>query len=162
MWDFLKQGTWEPGAVIALVMVIGILVMMIAAIVASTWSRVRREEIRASFRRDMVDRGLPIEQIERLENALPDEVPSARVKKLEAQLASLLVQSETPGPTLEKVLRIYQGTDSATKAAIYDSLEEIIESSPSEEQLVAAVAALCPGRAEQPSSGRTEEAHAAV
>src|SRR6516225_6316766 len=114
MWDFLKQGTWEPGAVIALVMVIGILVMMIAAIVASTWSRVRREEIRASFRRDMVDRGLPIEQIERLENALPDEVPSARVKKLEAQLASLLVQSETPGPTLEKVLRIYQGTDSAT------------------------------------------------
>ena len=113
----------------------------------------------------MLDRGMPIEQVVRLVGGPSAEGPPANGKELEAQFASLLVQNEIPAPTLERVLRIYQETDPATKKAVYDSLEEIVGSGPSEDQLVAAVKALCPAYSSVQSvqiASRFEEVPAAV
>jgi hypothetical protein len=145
MWDAIKN--WQAVDVIVLVMVIGMFLTAIVVSVAVSWGWVRREEIRANLKRDMLERGLSVEQVERLIRAPHQERPPVEAKEFEAQFASLLVQNEVSAPTMERVLRVFQETDPLTKKAVYDSLEEIVGSSPSEEQLIAAVKALCPARA---------------
>jgi hypothetical protein len=162
MWEFLRHWNWEPGAVITLFVVIGGFLTAIVAIIANSWSRARREEIRANLKRDMLDRGVPADQVERLINLPVDGYPQVNEKELEGNLASALVQSETPGATLERVLRIYQETDPATKKAVYAALEEIIDCGPDEEQLLAAVKALCPARTPALTTGRFQEVPAGV
>ena len=117
MWDLLKPGSWNAPDVAMLFMLIGFFLTAIVATVAVCWSLVRRAEIRATSMRDLLDRGIPIEQVVRLVGAPSDDGSPAKGKGLEAQFASLLVQNEIPAPTLERVLRIYQETDPATKKA---------------------------------------------
>jgi hypothetical protein len=162
MWEFLKQWNWHPGAIITLFVVIGGFLTAIVAIIANSWSRARREEIRANLKRDMLDRGVAAEQVERLINLPVDGKPEANEKELEGNLASVLVQNEIPAATLERVVRIYQETDPATKKAVYAALEEIIGCEPEEEQLLAAVRALCPARTPAVSTGRFQEVPAGV
>jgi hypothetical protein len=58
-----------------------------------------------------------------------------------------LTQAEVPGPVMLDVMRTYQATDGGTKKAVYDAIEEIVGSEPTEEQLLAAVRTLCPPKA---------------
>jgi hypothetical protein len=160
MWDFFKN--WQPHEVLALFVAIGFFLTVIVAVVAASWNRVRREEIRANSIREMLDRGIPVDQVERLIGLPTHGETAANGKALEAQFASLLVQNEVPAPKMERVLRIYQETDPATKKAVYDSLKEIVGSSPSEEQLVAAVMALCPAHGPALPAGSFAEVPAAV
>jgi hypothetical protein len=157
MWDFLTHGKWDMPGVLSFFMLAAFFVTAIVASIAIPWSLVRQKEIRANSIRDMLDRGMSIEQVERLVGTPSEDGNPAKAKQLDAQFASLLVQNEVPAPTMERVLRIYQQTDPVTKKAVYDSLEEIIGSSPTEEQLVAAVKALCPAPAGPAPSARFEE-----
>jgi hypothetical protein len=159
MWDALKNGNWDANRVIELFMAVGLVVTVIVAVVGYLWSLVRREEIRANLKRDMLDRGLSVEQIEQLVAAPSEKINE---KALEGNLASVLVQNEIPAPVLERVVRIYQQTDPATKKAVYDALEELIGSSPSEEQLVAAVGALCPPRSNATPTAQLERVPASA
>jgi hypothetical protein len=137
--------TWHPGLVLALVAVVGFFLTTTVWVIAGHWSSVRRAEIAADLKRDLIQQGQTIEQIERLlAGPAAGAEAQANEKELEAYLASLMVQAEVSEETLEEVLRIYQATDAGTKQAVYDSLEEILGAEPSEEQLLAAVRALCP------------------
>jgi len=109
-----------------------------------------------------VQRGLPIEQIERLIQGPPESEKPYYEKQLEGSLASLLTQSEVPGPVMTEVLRIYQATDGGTKKAVYDAIEEIIGSEPTEEQLLAAVRMLCPPKAGAGMSPQFDSARVGV
>jgi hypothetical protein len=162
MLDFLKQGNWDPQAILALICLVGLLLTGIVVTITVAWSHVRREEIRANLKRDMIDRGVPIDQIERLIGVSTSSGEPVNEKELEAQFASLLVQNEVPGPTMQRLLCAYQATDASTKAAVYSSLEEILGSEPNEEQLVAAVTALCPPRPGPVPTGPYAESPAAV
>src|SRR5581483_7328656 len=115
--------TWRPEAVIGLVAVIGGCLAVVAIVVAGIWCSVRHADIAANLKRDMLQRGLTVDENERLMRAPAETSSAGSEKELEASLASLLVQNEVPGPTLERVLRIYQETDPSTKKAVYDSLE---------------------------------------
>ena len=91
---------------------------------------------------------LDADEGERLRSAIAER-PWARYvgTVAHAQMASLLAQSEVPGPVMTEVLRIYQATDGGTKKAVYDAIEEIVGSEPTEDQLLAAVRTLCPPKA---------------
>jgi len=139
--------TWHEGAIIGLVSVVGGLLAVSICVGLISWCVVRRAQIAADLKRDLVQRGFSVEQIERLVQGPPEEEKPYYEKQLEGSLASLLTQSEVPGPVMTEVLRIYQATDGGTKKAVYDAIEEIIGSEPTEEQLLAAVRTLCPPKA---------------
>jgi hypothetical protein len=139
--------TWSPTAIIGLVSVVGGLLAVSICVGLISWCVVRRAQIAADLKRDLVQRGLSVEQIERLIQGPPEEEKPYYEKHLEGSLASLLAQAEVPGPVMTEVLRIYQATDGGTKKAVYDAIEEIIGSEPTEEQLLAAVRTLCPPKA---------------
>ena len=141
---------WSSNAIIALVSVVGGLLTVIATVIAISWCCVRRAEIASELKRDLVARGLPVEQIERIVQGPPSPEVTANAKELEAQLASYLVQHEVSAPVMEEVLYMYQGTEPATKRAVFDSLVEIIESGAEEQQLLAAVRTVCPPKGKSP------------
>src|SRR5262249_52046329 len=109
MLDFLS--TWPPGMVIALVSVVGGCLTAIVWGIAIFWSWTRRVEIAVSLKRDLIQRGLSVEEIERLvrEPAVNDKPTNER--QLDASLASLLVQYEVSAPTMEQVVRTFQAAD---------------------------------------------------
>ena len=137
--------TWHPGAVTALVAVASLFLTIIVAILSGNWRRVRQTEIAASLKRELIQQGYPVEQIGQLVNApLDDEDETVNQKGREWQLAALLVRHEVSGEAMEGLLRTYQATDAATRKAVYDSVEEMLEAGGNEEQVMAAVRALCP------------------
>jgi hypothetical protein len=160
MWDFLAG--WKPGEVIGLFAVLGGLLTAVAVVGTIVWSIVRHAEIKANLKRDLVQRGFTVEQIERLVYGPSEASQPVNEKELEAQLASLLVQHEVEGPVMDRVLRLYQATDPGTKRAVYDSIEEILDSDASEEQLLTAVRALCPPRSGTPAPLRLDEMRVGV
>jgi hypothetical protein len=139
-------------------LVVGVLI--VATVITFYWMQTRREEMRASLLRDLLDRGVPPDQVERLVNATTEA--NASDKRLEGKLAAVMIENEVPAGTMERVLRIYQHTDPATKQAMFKAIEEMVESSPTEEQLLAAMTALCPARTEAPPPPRLEQAPASA
>ncbi len=144
---------WSPSEVIGLVgvligmaAVIGFFVWLIALAVAHAWRDVRLAELEGSLKRDFLSRGMSVEQVERLLRASREPDPEAEPvneRKLEAELASLLVQYEVSSGTMEQVVQVYQGADPSAKKAVYDAVGEMLESGAEEDQILAAVRTLC-------------------
>jgi hypothetical protein len=61
MTEFLSR--FDAGETIGLVAVVGGLLCAITAIVAGTWQKVRRSEIVAALKQDMLNRGMSAEDI---------------------------------------------------------------------------------------------------
>ncbi len=61
MNDLLSR--FDPGEVIGLVAVAGGLLCLVTAILAGAWQAVRRAEIQASLKQEMLNRGLSAEEI---------------------------------------------------------------------------------------------------
>ncbi len=154
--------TWKPSEVIGLAAILAGCLAVVLIVALGVWCAIRHAETAANLKRDMLQRGLSVDEIERVLRAPAEDHTSVSEKGLEAALASLLVQNEIPAPTLERVLRAFQATDPATKKAVYDSLEEIIGGEPSEEQLLAAVKAFCPPRGGVAPAGRFDQVPAGV
>jgi hypothetical protein len=148
-----------PGVIIFGFMLVGIVLMVVTAITIH-WMNVRREETRAHLVRDLVDRGIPLDQVERLVN--PTAESNLGDKRLEGKLASVMIENEIPAATMERVLRTYRQTDPATKQAMFKAIEEMVEAGPSEEQLLAGVNALCPARPDSPPTAHYQQAPASV
>src|SRR5437763_16510102 len=120
MFDFFA--TWSPEAIMGFTAIVGGLLTIVICVGLISWCVVRRAQIAADLKRDLVQRGLPIEQIERLIQGPPESEKPYYEKQLEGSLASLLAQAEVPGPVMTEVLRIYQATDGGTKKAVYDAI----------------------------------------
>jgi hypothetical protein len=151
---------WSPEEIMGFVAIVGGLLAIVSCVGLISWCVLRNAQIAADLKRDLVQRGLPVDQIERLiQGPREDEKPYYE-KQLEGSLASLLAQSEVPGPLMTEVLRIYQATDGGTKKAVYDAIEEIIGSEPTEDQLLAAVRTLCPPKGGLPAVPVSESAMA--
>src|SRR5215207_9447500 len=94
---------WNPGAVIALVAVVGFFALMIVLSVTDGWKKVSLAKLEAHEKREYLQRGLSIDEIERLLRAsrgpAKQEQP-ANEQEFEANLASMLVQYEVSGESV--------------------------------------------------------------
>jgi hypothetical protein len=147
MFDMLAS--WSAGAVIALVAVIGFAVWMIVLSITDAWKKTCLAELEAVQKREYLQRGLSVEEIERLlrasrKSAQTDKPSTDR--ELEASLASTLVQYEVSAETMEQVLKDFQSIDPAGKEAAYNAISEMLEAEADEEQLTVAVRMMCRSR----------------
>src|SRR4051794_35916311 len=123
MFDILAG--WPAHQVIELA---GVCLGCLTAIVwgiAIFWCWVRRKEIEANLIRDMLQRGLSVDEIARLVRTpgSPSLTQTATdQRELDANLASLMIQNDIDAATIEQALRIYQQTDPAIKNAVHDSI----------------------------------------
>jgi hypothetical protein len=147
MFDMLS--TWRAGEVIGLTAVVGFFLWMIAWVVVHYWNSARLAELEAGLKRDFLQRGLSVEEIERLLRASREPASIGKPindRELDANLASLLVQYEVSAPTIEQTMRVFQTADPAVKKPVYTAVEEMLESGAAEDQLLTAVRSLCQPR----------------
>lgn len=141
MWETLSQ--WEAKYVVMLAGVVALAAIVIAVAGFGAWRRVKIAGIEADLKRDAMNRGFNLEQIERLINGPDDADEPVDEKAVEADLASVLVQYEVPTPTLEQVLQLFHTAPARSKSKIYEAIGEMLEAEATSETLIAAVRTLC-------------------
>lgn len=137
-----------------------IVITSVAGTIAHAWQKVRRAEQEAALKQDMLQRGLSIEEIERVLRA-PAKQSETRADKsgdkyVLQELGMILGACQASPAVIEEVLPIVQAADSATKQAILQAVQGVREGSEEEiedEQIRAVVRALA-----RPSGPSTEPA----
>jgi len=107
VFDAFRQ--FGPGQMIALVAVLGGVTIAVTAIVMAFWSRVRRSEIEASLKLEMVKQGKPIEEIERVLRASKGNGLGARQR--------LAIHAMNMGHSAEEIERLVRALDESSMGA---------------------------------------------
>jgi hypothetical protein len=108
----------RPELLIPTVSVICGTVIALSAILASQWRKVRQTEIEVALKRDMLNRGLSTDEIERVLRASahtpppPPEKPET-ITNNEYSLVEKMVDEGKSGEEIERVLRALKGTPPA-------------------------------------------------
>lgn len=126
----------------------GWVITSVVSSIAKNWRKVHESEHQAALKQSMVDKGMSVEDIERVlrassistdEEAVKPAVPTVPA----VALATQLMQHEVPAATLEQILDAFRGGDAATQQALAQSIEEMLDGGAESEQILAAVRALC-------------------
>jgi hypothetical protein len=128
-------------------------VTSVAATLAQAWHKVRRADREAALKKEMLQRGLSVEEMERVlrASAKPQEETAAASADDEAieELVTCLAACESPGHVIEQVLAAVRATEPSLKQAICRAVQALVNSSGLEgeardEQILAVVRGLCP------------------
>jgi hypothetical protein len=117
---FEMLSKWDEGAVIGLVAVAGTALTFIVGILAAAWSRVRRAEIAAALKQDMLNRGFTAQEIVTVVHATrPDEEkpkpkPDPAFADDDVKNLPLLMQAMAAagyeGEDIEKFVQVWRAT----------------------------------------------------
>jgi hypothetical protein len=110
MWDVLSK--MNGGEVIALVAVIGGLLIAAIAIVAGQWRRVRVAELEAALKQQMLDKGMPVAEIEQVLKASRkcghhEEKATGDAAADKAKLVKRMADNGYSGEDIERVLHAF-------------------------------------------------------
>lgn len=128
-----------------------IIIIAVVALVTEAWRKVRQAEQDAELKREMLQRGLSVEEIERLlgaqSAAVSEEAAAEDIELLTGQLGKCSVG----GAVLEEVLHTFQSASNPARRAITRALAGLIEAAeeneelPNEEQILAVVRGVARG-----------------
>lgn len=144
MFEFFS--TWKPGEVIGLVSVVGGVSVAITAIVMGHWSRMRRQDAELALKRDLLARGMSVEEVERAMKASANTTPGWGVLsdvEMEVEFAKYLALNEVSPSRIEEAVGWFRPLARERKAAVAEAITDLVDSGCEEEQLVAAMRALC-------------------
>jgi hypothetical protein len=136
---------WRPSHIIGLVAVVSTFLTIMVVAVAAFWYCHRKAVLIAEQKHDFLERGFNVDQIERLLRAPTPSAQEAAAseKAVEGNLASILVQYEVPAASIEQIMKMFQSVEPASKQAVCDSIQEMLDSEAADEQLLAAIRHLC-------------------
>jgi hypothetical protein len=134
-----------------------ITITTVAGAVATAWCRVQQATIDAELKRDMLQRGMSCEEIERVlaASAQPKNRPwSAGAEGISVEslneVVSVLGQVMAPPAVIEEVLSAFRSADSHTQELISEAIQNLVGSATHKvtgEQILAVVRPLCQPRA---------------
>lgn len=146
--DFFDK--FRPGEIIAVLAIVGGVLIVLVAIVGGVWYANARNRHDAMLRREMLDRGMSAAEIEQAMRGFGQpaaaEVSSADSLWYDAELAKHLASVEEgkySPQTIEFVLSVFRPIPAKEKDAVYNAIWGMIDDDAGEEQLLAAVRALC-------------------
>ena len=129
----------------------GITIMVVITILATAWTTTRQANLDADLKRDMIQRGMSAEDIERViaasANSNPRDQPSSAQGISEDSLnevVSVLGQVGASPEVIEEVLSVFRSADVPTQEAVSEAIQHLVESADevTGEQIVAVVRAL--------------------
>jgi hypothetical protein len=112
-------------------------IVSVAGTLAHAWQKIRRAEAATALKQAMLERGLSVDEMERLlEAPLSDE-------QLVQQLAKRLAEESASGETITTVLEAFQAADRPRKRLLYHAIFGLSDGmNASDEQILAAVRGL--------------------
>ena len=140
-----------------------IVITSVTGTIAHVWQKVRRAEQEAALKQDMLQRGLSVEDIERVLRARTSQRETYPTENSDdgmlEEFAGLLGACQASPSAIEELLAMVQTADSATKQAIVRAVEGMRDGSEegiSEEEIRAVVRALV-RPAGQPAESATSQ-----
>jgi hypothetical protein len=119
---------------------------------AKHWRKVRESEHQAALKQSLVERGMSVEEIERIVRAAPESHELEADETPVVQLTKNLAEQEVPPEALEEILRAFHASDPATQRTLAHTVAALCENGAKAEHILAAVRALArpAGSAESP------------
>lgn len=109
-----------------------IVIPSVVATIARAWQKVRRAEQEAALKQDMLQRGLSVEEIERVLRASA-QPPSDNAKESDEhvleEMAGILGGCQASPRGIEEILAMVQAADSASKSAILRAVQGLRDGS---------------------------------
>ena len=109
---------------------------------AKHWRKVRESEHLAALKQSLVERGLSVEEIERIVRAAPESQDQETDETPAVQLTKALAEQKVPPEALEEILRAFQASDPATQRTLAHTVEALCENDAKAEHILAAVRGL--------------------
>jgi hypothetical protein len=107
---------------------------------AKHWRKVRESAHLTALKQSLVERGMSVEEIERVVRAAPESQELEADDKPVVQLTKTLAELDVPPETLEEILRAFQASDPATQRTLAHTVEALSEKGA--DHILAAVRAL--------------------
>ena len=139
------SGEQIVGLSIGLTAILSVLLIVLVAITVTQWRWAREARLRAELLKEMLHRGLTVEDIERLLRQSPGEPsPTAGLtdKGVEGEIAVLLAGLVEP-PQMEAALRALRTAGPETRRAVRAAVAEMVENEVDGNVIVAAIQSLC-------------------
>jgi L-fucose isomerase-like protein len=115
MNEFLNK--FEASQLIGLVAVVGGLLLATISVIATQWRRVRIAALETNFKRQLLEKGVPLAQIEQVVKSNGESasyVPTGNENADKAALVQRMVDSGYESEDIERVLRAFQPASSTT------------------------------------------------
>src|SRR5262249_3447069 len=125
----------------------GWVIVAVANSIVKNWRMARESEHLAALKQTMVDKGMSVEDIERVvritpaPDPAPEPTPAAQASAVD--LATKLAEHEVPAPALEEILRAFQASDPQNQQTLAKVVESMLDNGADAERVLAAVRALC-------------------
>lgn len=131
-------------------------VTSVAATVARAWHKVRRAEAESALKQEMLRRGLPVEEMERVLH--PVEPPQSEEAAYRA-LGECLAGQEISGAAVEEAMTAFRAADLPAKRGMVQTLEGFLAEGGelTEERLLGVVRGLDRGGDSPKGAGRVEQ-----
>jgi len=147
-WDGL------PGILVVTFICGGWVIVAVVNTAAKSWRKVRESEHLAGLKQSMIEKGMSVEDIERVVRASPEPEPEPQPKaeKVEysplVNLATKLVEQEVPANVMEEILMAYRDADPAGQRILAKVVEELFDNGADGERVLVVVRTL--GRPARP------------
>jgi len=147
---------WEFFQAIGVVGMITLGVVVLGVVEA--WARIKQKRLDADLKREMLQRGLSVEEIERLAQ------PIVKVAKLARKIGQSLVDVGVPPEEVTEIMAAFRAADLPTKQILATVIQGIAEQQVEKNgatdtaQLLAAVRGLCSAPRPAPRDVRSSEA----
>jgi hypothetical protein len=109
---------------------------------AKHWRKVRESEHLAALKQSLVERGMSVEEIERIVRAAPESQELEADETPVVQLTNKLAEQEVPPEALAEILRTFQACDPAMQQTLARTVEALCDNGAKVEHILAAVRAL--------------------
>jgi len=133
-------GAWESFQALGVTGIITGGVVLLGLVEA--WARIKQQRLTADLKREMLQRGLSVEEIERLSQ------PSIKVAKLARKIGQSMVNVGVPPEQVTEIMAAFRAADVPTKQLLATVIQGIADEqaengNPDAAQLLAAVRGLC-------------------
>jgi hypothetical protein len=132
----------------------GWLIPVTIHILAANWRKARESAHLAALKQSMVEKGMPVEEIERVLRAPVDVASPVPVKEASSivELAEKLAEHEIEANVIHDILVAFRGAEPSMQRTAVNSVEAMLDNGADSERVLAAVRALC-GPAPAPEFG---------
>jgi hypothetical protein len=126
----------------------GWVIVAVANTIVKNWRMARESEHQAALKQTMIDKGMSVEDIERVVRVspTPPEPPPPQPAQAEdsaaVDVATKLAEHEVPAPAVEEILRAFQASDPQTRQTLAKVVESMLDNGADADRVLAAVRAL--------------------
>jgi hypothetical protein len=143
-----------PGIITVTCIFGGWIAVSVISSIAKNWRKVQESEHAAALKQSMIERGMSVDEIERVLRAAPATSDSEEALDESTRISKKLAEHGVPGPAVEHIVGAYHAANPGTKKTLSATVVAMLDGGADSEQVLAAVRAIARPSATAPQESR--------